>query len=430
MCCQREKQSNAAIRIQTNYRGHIARVEYNRMKLARHTKVQKEVHVQEPQKEASQAKEIEAAIVVQAVFRGYSTRKSVKKHRETTELAQSTMINSKVIKIQSSWRAYVARRRAKEMRKQQAKEEMIQNDSFNEIEQKQKQIEAATKLQALVRGRIARRNLAKKDVDIQVDGIADKRESAAVSIQSFWRGSRARKQVKAIRKEQTDENKSEKQDESESESKKNEKEWIPYYDEGSGHYYYYNPRTQEARWEAPEGSGYETAPAELESGYDSVWDTNPTTDYMSDGYAYTGMSHAANPGMMMPTEAMMSMAVAMAIQAHAAVAIAQSAQSGYNQSLALPPQLPVAPEGVFPPSSYPVCVECESLYATRSCHQCGDPYCDECFIHVHGKGRKADHTYEVLGEEGTSENEWIQCYDEDSQQYYYYNTITQESTWM
>lgn len=94
------------------------------------------------------------------------------------------------------------------------------------------------------------------------------------------------------------------------------------------------------------------------------------------------------------------------------------------------------------------CVECEDLPATRHCRECSDLYCNECFVQAHSYGRLRVHTYEWIQDgqqllnqplpeniadsnENTSEysSAWVEMFDEKEKQPFWYNSLTQESTW-
>eukprot|EP00949_MAST-11_sp_MAST-11-sp1_P003793 g3793.t1 len=72
------------------------------------------------------------------------------------------------------------------------------------------------------------------------------------------------------------------------------------------------------------------------------------------------------------------------------------------------------------------CVECDSSVATRVCDQCGDGYCERCFIRTHKRGKKALHTWRTWEEAQTP---WEEFFDEDQQRPIYYNTLTKERTY-
>ena len=70
------------------------------------------------------------------------------------------------------------------------------------------------------------------------------------------------------------------------------------------------------------------------------------------------------------------------------------------------------------------CVECDSSVATRVCDQCGDGYCERCFIRTHKRGKKA-----YLADVGRGADAVGGVFDEDQQRPIYYNTLTKERTY-
>lgn len=43
------------------------------------------------------------------------------------------------------------------------------------------------------------------------------------------------------------------------------------------------------------------------------------------------------------------------------------------------------------------CIECESVVATRWCESCDDPFCAPCFRRIHKKGKKQEHQWQKVG---------------------------------
>lgn len=97
------------------------------------------------------------------------------------------------------------------------------------------------------------------------------------------------------------------------------------------------------------------------------------------------------------------------------------------------------------------CVECEAVAATRTCHECEDPMCDECFDSVHAKGKLASHAYAwfqeggpqadasaalyasqasgAAGAAGDAEPQWVELFDEESGLAYFYDSASGNTSW-
>ena len=50
----------------------------------------------------------------------------------------------------------------------------------------------------------------------------------------------------------------------------------------------------------------------------------------------------------------------------------------------------------FPTKGPLICVECNQNYAERMCKQCHDAFCENCYISLHQKGKRAKHKYRAF----------------------------------
>lgn len=115
----------------------------------------------------------EAAVKIQAGFRGHKTREELKAKREEEEAA---------LKIQASYRGMKAREEVKEIRKSKSRESTNDNDREPVSEQ------------------VAQKPADQTD-EIDIDLNDPEVQGAALKIQSSFRGHKARKEVKSIKSE-------------------------------------------------------------------------------------------------------------------------------------------------------------------------------------------------------------------------------------
>ena len=169
------KQNQAAIKIQSGYRGHRARQDVKARR-------QEELYQKERAK-----REDEAAVRIQAAYRGYNTRKAYASRREAKNLVNDLMTNENLendlnntkreqaaVKIQSGYRGYRSRREYNTKRQNKEREEE----------------EAASRIQAGILGYQTRKTVADKKEN-------EKRDSAATRIQANYRGYKTRKEIES-----------------------------------------------------------------------------------------------------------------------------------------------------------------------------------------------------------------------------------------
>ena len=169
------KQNQAAIKIQSGYRGHRARQDVKARR-------QEELDRKEKAK-----REDEAAVRIQAAYRGYNTRKAYASRREAKNLVNDLMTNENLendlnntkreqaaVKIQSGYRGYRSRKEYNTKRQDKEREEE----------------EAASRIQAGILGYQTRKTVADKKEN-------EKRDSAATRIQANYRGYKTRKEIES-----------------------------------------------------------------------------------------------------------------------------------------------------------------------------------------------------------------------------------------
>ena len=167
----------------------------------------------------------DAALKIQAVFRGHKSRQGIKQKHKEDEAA---------VKIQAGFRGHQVRKSMKDVQSGEEGEEkqatvedsneFVEKVTENETAEETKDFEdpkygeAATKIQAGFRGfktreelkgRLSKDKLAEEPAE-QVDGeeseTAKEEEAAAVKIQASFRGHKARKEVETMKATQSDEN--------------------------------------------------------------------------------------------------------------------------------------------------------------------------------------------------------------------------------
>lgn len=126
----------------------------------------------------------EAAVKIQASFRGHKTREELKHKKEEEEAA---------VKIQSSFRGMKAREQVKEIRESRSQEAInekaaakVEGEKLDEGVAQQPQSDAAEKP-------------VEKTGDIDIDLNDQEVQDAALKIQASFRGHKAREEVKSIR---------------------------------------------------------------------------------------------------------------------------------------------------------------------------------------------------------------------------------------
>ena len=172
------KQNQAAIKIQSGYRGHRARQD---------VKARRQEELDRKEKEK---REDEAAVRIQAAYRGYNTRKAYASRREAKNLVNDLMANENLendlnntkreqaaVKIQSGYRGYRSRKEYNTKRQNKEREEE----------------EAASRIQAGILGYQTRKTVADKKEAVE----NEKRDSAATRIQANYRGYKTRKEIES-----------------------------------------------------------------------------------------------------------------------------------------------------------------------------------------------------------------------------------------
>ncbi|XP_053382687.1 doublecortin domain-containing protein 2-like isoform X16 [Mercenaria mercenaria] len=205
MNAQKKKmdEDQAATRIQASFKGHKARKEYQ-------AKKQTQVRVDD-NKQSKSEKEIEAATKIQSGFRGYKVRKeynSRKKQIKETDIndnekkdidddnvGKKTMNeDDAAVAIQAGFKGYKTRKEFAQ-KKAQAKAENEESRVENKMDIDKKQHEAATQIQANFRGFRARKQYTEKKKNAKVEA------ESATRIQASFRGFRARKELSEKKKE-------------------------------------------------------------------------------------------------------------------------------------------------------------------------------------------------------------------------------------
>ncbi|XP_065056741.1 uncharacterized protein LOC135684955 isoform X1 [Rhopilema esculentum] len=166
----------------------------------------------------------DAALKIQAVFRGHKSRQVEKQKQKEDEAA---------VKIQAGFRGHQVRKSMKDLQSGEEGEEkqatvedskeFVEKVTENETAEETKDFEdpkygeAATKIQAGFRGfktreelkgRLSKDKLAEEpaeQVDGEESGAAKEEEAAAVKIQASFRGHKARKEVETMKATQSDE---------------------------------------------------------------------------------------------------------------------------------------------------------------------------------------------------------------------------------
>jgi hypothetical protein len=171
---RQRRELNAAVSIQSLYRGNVARTSTaeTRQKLLL---------------EWQQKKELNAAVSIQSLYRGNAARSSAAERRQKLirELRQRRELNA-AVSIQSLYRGKVARTSATELR-----QKLLLELQTQEV--------AAICIQCLYRSHAAKLEFRSKFKSRQENTERKRVNGAATSIQSIYRGSEARKQLKILR---------------------------------------------------------------------------------------------------------------------------------------------------------------------------------------------------------------------------------------
>lgn len=99
------------------------------------------------------------------------------------------------------------------------------------------------------------------------------------------------------------------------------------------------------------------------------------------------------------------------------------------------------------------CVECEGKIATRRCRQCRDRFCTDCYMLLHQKGKRKEHSFENIKidarllamsfdeqegnknkkkdkEEKVNKRDWEEFFDTEAKAKYWFNKKTGEASWV
>merc|ERR1719502_1371504 len=181
--------------------------------------------------------------------------------------------------------AYEAKRQALLARQARA-------DELERLRRQQERELAALKVQSKMRGLWAtrraedvhrKRQAARREVERR-----QREANAATTIQTMFRTVRDRRQLEILKRQAAiARDKAEVAEEkahaieAESEALEQDK-WIEYWDESAEAYYWFNPRTQEARWDNPNA----TDTAATDDGYESAYTDGTATDYDTDNHEF------------------------------------------------------------------------------------------------------------------------------------------------
>ncbi|KDO20344.1 hypothetical protein SPRG_21293 [Saprolegnia parasitica CBS 223.65] len=126
--------------------------------------------------------------------------------------------------------------------------------------------------------------------------------------------------------------------------------WTQFWSDDAGAFFFYHNRTGDAIWEPPEG-GYTKA-----DGRDLV---------LQDGRVILDPVIAAQEAAAQEAQALLELELQRAAE-----------EAELNDAL---------------------CVECDTVDASRRCAQCEDVFCDACYDRTHGGGKRALHTWTAMG---------------------------------
>nr|CAD7425632.1 unnamed protein product [Timema monikensis] len=208
----KRRHKTAAETIQAFWRGYCARKHARAMKdeLTRACTVIQRVFREHQRKKTRQIElnRETAAVTIQSCWRGYCARKHARAMKEEINYQIELHREISALTIQTLWRGYCARKHARAMKEELTRACTIIQRVFRAHQRdKTLQIElrcttAALTIQTLWRGYCARKHVRamKEEITYQKEL---HRETAALTIQTFWRGYCARKHVRAMKEEIT-----------------------------------------------------------------------------------------------------------------------------------------------------------------------------------------------------------------------------------
>eukprot|EP00941_MAST-03F_sp_MAST-3F-sp1_P002579 g2579.t1 len=245
---------------------------------------------------AEKAKMEAATTQLQCLFRSNRARQVRRKKQAEFEAREKEIQqqNEAALKFQGLFRGKKARSKYEEKKAQYEKKRQAllrQEGMKEELERLKRQQDrelCALRVQSIMRARWARRatkQLQERRARARREVLRRQNEkNSAIIIQSMFRSRRDRKQMAALRRQVKMEKRKKMEAEKEAAAMDSEAtavqedKWIEYWDEAAAAYYWYNPRTQEARWEDPNAEGYE-----------STFTAGTATDYDTDNMEYAGM---------------------------------------------------------------------------------------------------------------------------------------------
>nr|CAD7392594.1 unnamed protein product [Timema cristinae] len=208
----KRRHKTAAETIQAFWRGYCARKHARAMKdeLTRACTVIQRVFREHQRKKTRQIElnRETAAVTIQSCWRGYCARKHARAMKEEITYQKELHREISALTIQTFWRGYCARKHARAMKEELTRACTIIQRVFRAHQRdKTVQIElrrttAALTIQTLWRGYCARKHVQAMKEEIAYQKELH-RETTALTIQTFWRGYCARKHVRAMKEEIT-----------------------------------------------------------------------------------------------------------------------------------------------------------------------------------------------------------------------------------
>nr|CAD7400031.1 unnamed protein product [Timema poppensis] len=204
------RHNTAAETIQAFWRGYCARKHAQAMKaeLTRACTVIQRSFKEYQRKKTRQIELIRetAAVTIQSFWRGYCARKIARARKEEINYQIELHHEISALTIQTFWRGYSARKNARAMKEELTQACTILQRFFRAYQRKKtcriefRRATAALTIQTFWRGYCARKHVQamKKEMAYQIEL---RRETAALIIQTLWRGYCAWKHVRSMKKE-------------------------------------------------------------------------------------------------------------------------------------------------------------------------------------------------------------------------------------